>query len=245
MADITGIGWVTAAGMGCGRDQEPFAMTGGPLPAIKAAAVFDAPYPHFRRLDEYSKLGLAAIALALKDAGLDAWTEARSIGIIASTVYGCLQTDIAYYDTVMPESGAGASPALFAYTLPSSFLGEAAIRFGLTGSSFVINEPHPSGLSGIQTALHHIAAGEIEKILGGYCDSGCPPPFYTEHNARRGALFFMLEKVPAGATSSYGRLRWSKKGGLKFNGIDIKDLVTLVHKCRAAFHPAARQSPRA
>ena len=91
---------MTAAGMGRGRVHQSFAMPWGPLPAIDPADMFKRPYPNFRRMDEYSRLGLTAVALALTDAGLAEWTRKRDIGIIASSFYGCLGTDIEYYKTV-------------------------------------------------------------------------------------------------------------------------------------------------
>jgi len=99
---ITGIGRVRTSGMGGANDHHDFVMTKGQLPHVTAASAFDKPYPPFRRMDEYSRLGLAAIAFALKDAGLNEWAEKRNIGIIATTVYGCLNTDIECYRTVMP-----------------------------------------------------------------------------------------------------------------------------------------------
>ena len=234
IAEITGIGWVTTASMGCGKDHDQFAMTCGPLPKITAAAVFDRPYPAFRRLDEYSRLGLAAIAFALKDAGLDEWAEKRNIGIISSTAYGCLPTDIDYYDSVMRQQGTGASPALFSYTLPNSFLGEAAIRFGLTGVSFVISEQRPFGRSCLQMALNHIACDATEKILCGFCDLGCPPFLCDGCNAARGALFFVIEKYPAREALTYGRLHLKSKGDILFNRCEIADLCMLAQKCLEA-----------
>ncbi|MBI5592091.1 MAG: hypothetical protein HY881_16630 [Deltaproteobacteria bacterium] len=52
--------------------------------------------------------GRSAIAHALQDSGLDAWTEKRNIGIITSTEYGCLNTDFDYFDTVLSDDGIGA-----------------------------------------------------------------------------------------------------------------------------------------
>ncbi|MBW1821354.1 MAG: beta-ketoacyl synthase, partial [Deltaproteobacteria bacterium] len=114
-AAITGIGWVTAAGMGCGRKSDSFSMPAGNLPKITGMAVFNKPSKQIGRMDEYSRLGLAAIAFALKDAGLEKWKKKRDIGIIASTVYGCLHTDIDFFNTVIPNGGLMASPNLFAY----------------------------------------------------------------------------------------------------------------------------------
>jgi len=232
--EITGIGWVTAASMGCGKDHKHFTMPYEQLPEMTATAVFDDPYPYFRRMDEYSRLGLTAIAFALKDAGLDEWTEKRNIGIIASTVFGCLGTDVDYYDTVMPQKELSASPALFSYTLPNSFLGEAAIHFGLTGTSFVVNEQVSSGLTALQMALDNsIGCGETETMLCGVCDLGCPPSFGGHSNVPPGALFLVIEKSPARGPLSYGKLHLNKKGSVIFNRTKINDLTMLVQKCLA------------
>jgi len=232
-ADITGIGWVTAASMGCGRDYETFAQPHGQLPEINPLDMFKKPYPNFRRMDEYSRLGLTAIAFALIDAGLAGWTRQRNIGIIASTVYGCLGTDVDYYKTVIPDRGSNASPALFSYTLANSYLGEAAIRFGLTGTNYVITEQHPTGMAGLQTALDHMIRGDVEKILSGISDVGCPEVFGEPSKVPPGAVFLMLEKSPAREISSYGKLCLDPKGRVIYNGSDIKDLTTLVQKSLA------------
>jgi 3-oxoacyl-[acyl-carrier-protein] synthase II len=232
-AEITGIGWVTAAGMGRAREHQSFAMPRGQLPEINPADMFKKPYPNFRRMDEYSRLGLTAVALTLIDAGLSEWTRERDIGIIASTFYGCLGTDVDYYKTVIPDRGAHASPALFSYTLANGFLGEAAIRFGLTGINYVITEQRPTGLAVLQTALDHINRGVIEKILGGVCDVGCPQIFGEPGKVTPGAVFLMLENSPAKERTSYGKLLFNSSGDLLFNGREIKDLTTLVQNCLA------------
>ena len=229
--NITGIGWVTAAGIGRGRKHQPFAMPREELPEINPADMFKKPYPNFRRMDEYSRLGLAATALALIDADLSEWTRERDIGIIASTSYGCLGTDVDYYQTVIPDGGAQASPALFSYTLANGFLGEAAIRFGLIGINYVVTEQHPTGLAGLQTALDHISRGVVEKILGGVCDVGCPPIFGEPAKVPPGAVFFMLEKHGAMERSSYGQLQLNRSGDLLLDGSEIADLTGLVQKC--------------
>jgi 3-oxoacyl-[acyl-carrier-protein] synthase II len=236
--NITGIGWVTAAGMGRGREQHRFGMPRGQLPEINPADMFKKPYPNFRRMDEYSRLGLTATALALIDAGLADWTRVRDIGIIASTFYGCLGTDVDYYKTVIPDRGAQASPALFSYTLANSFLGEAAIRFGLTGINYVITEQRPTGLAVLQTALDHIRRGDIEKILAGVCDVGCPQIFGESGKVPPGAVSFMIETSFARKISSYGKLTMNAKGDVIYNAGEIKDLTTLVQRCLAGYHYA-------
>ncbi len=232
-AAITGLGWVTTGGKGRGRDYRGFSMTAGQLPRVTRKLVFDRPYPHFGRMDDFSRLGLAAIAFALKDAGLDKWTKKRDIGIIASTVYGCLQTDIDYFETVIPKGGLMASPALFSYTLPNAFLGEAAVCFGLTGASLVINEDSLLGLAGLRAAIGSLAWGEIEKVLCGICDQGSPPCLPLRDKGLAGSLFFVLEKAPGANRSPYGALRLDKNGIVFFNEQKIKDLIELAQKCLA------------
>ena len=232
---ITGSGWVTPTTMGWGRNHDRFEWQKGELPDITRKTVFEEPYPHFGRLDRYSRLGLSAISFALRDAGLDKWTQKRDIGIIASTLTGCLDTDIDYFDTVMIDGGRTASPHLFAFTLPNSFLGEASIRFGLTGASFIIGEPSASSLWCLRMSLLGIAEGQFEKVVCGLCDLGSLPPF-TEYDKRPcGALFFVFEKTPRHAQRVYGDLCLEENGVLVFNNNEIKSLPVLAQKCLSAF----------
>ena len=228
---VTGVGWTTAAGIGHGRQMKPFSMPDGPLPAIKRSDVFDTPYQHFGRLDQFSKLGLASIAMALKDAGEDAWTGLRDMAVIASTSHGCLQTDLDYFDTVMTDGGRSASPTLFSYTLPNSFLGEACCRFGLTGASFIINESPPMGLWGLKAVLDGIAFAEFENALVGFCDPERPSGFKGVSEIAPGALFFVIDKIEKPSHPPYGAIGLSNENDVFFNGKQIRDLVHLAREC--------------
>lgn len=228
---ITGIGWVTAAGMGCGRKFNHFTMPNGRLPELNSTNVFNTPYKNFGRMDKYSRLGLSAIAFAIKDAGLEKWEKKRHIGIIASTVYGCLHTDIDYFNTTIPNGGLMASPNLFAYTLPNCFLGEAAIYYGLTGESFVVNDSSSPRLASLQIALDTLAGGKVEKMLCGVCDLGRPPILGPETDIPPGALFLVIEKSPGSALSYYGTLGLGKDDFISFNKNKIANLTSLVNEC--------------
>ena len=76
---ILGIGWVDGDGPGRGRGERPCNLRPGPLHRIERADIFDKPDRRFGRLDDYSRLGLAAIALALQDARLDGWNGLRPL----------------------------------------------------------------------------------------------------------------------------------------------------------------------
>ena len=242
-AVITGSGWVTPTTMGWGRNQDSFEWQKGKLPEITRKAVFEAPYPHFGRLDRYSRLGLSAIAFALRDAGLEKWNRKRNIGIIASTLNGCLETDIDYFDTVIIGGGRTASPNLFAYTLPNSFLGEASIRFGLTGTSFIISESSAAGLWCLRMSLIGIAEGQFEKVVCGLCDLGSLPSFTESDKSPCGALFFVIEKTPRHTQLVYGDLCLREQGILMFNNKEIKSLSMLAKKCLTPFEAKDGSSP--
>jgi len=236
IADITGIGWIASTGLWRGKDIKTFAMLNaisevtadGQLPDIP----LDGSYPSSRRMDKYSRLGMTAISLALQDAGLDMWTEKRNIGIITSTEYGCLNTDFDYFDTVLPDGGIGASPGLFSYTLPSSFMGDVAIRFGLTGSSFVINEKSAFALTCLKLALNAIFCGDTDKMVCGVCHPEPPPVFKKINRIPVEALFIAIEKNPANGFS-YGTVSLDKSGCITLNGEEINDLQELVRQCLA------------
>ncbi len=233
-ADITGIGWIASTGLWRGKDIKTPAilntlseiMNNGQLPEIP----FDKSYPSSRRMDKYSRLGMTAIALALEDAGLDAWTDKRNIGIITSTEYGCLNTDFDYFDTVLQDDGIGASPGLFSYTLPSSFMGDAAIQFGLTGSSFVVHETPALAMTCLKLALNAIACGDTDKMVFGVCNPEPSPVLKKISRIAAGALFAAIEKTPTNGFS-YGKVHLHKTGCITLNGDKINDLQELVRRC--------------
>jgi 3-oxoacyl-[acyl-carrier-protein] synthase II len=236
IADISGIGRIDKTGLWRGKDIKSAAMlnamseatTDGQLPDIP----LDGSYPSSRRMDNYSRLGMTAIALALQDAGLDAWTEKRNIGIITSTEFGCLNTDFDYFNTVLSDNGIGASPGLFSYTLPSSFMGDVAIRFGITGPSFVIHEKSAFAPTCLKLALNAIACGDTDKMVCGVCNPEPPPVFKKSNLIPAGALFIAIEKTPANGFS-YGKVSVDMAGRITFIGDIINDLNALVRQCMA------------
>ncbi len=237
-AYLTGIGWVTGAGFGWGSQGGEFSLADRPLPALTRKEVFPEPNQRFGRMSDYAKLGLAAIAFALRDAGLESWSAKRPIGVVVSTRLGCLATDLEYHRTVLLQGGGLASPNLFAYTLANCFLGDAAIQFGLSGSAIAINATNADGLDALRLALEDLALGEAPTMLAGICDLPVPervgwlryPPARRplsrpfRHPARRQRLRnhdpyrdgSLLHN--GSATSSF--LNWSRppwRGGWHFN----------------------------
>jgi 3-oxoacyl-[acyl-carrier-protein] synthase II len=202
-ARITGIGWVNASGSGRGRcDTVSNWAEGTPtVPASILSSIKGG--SRFGRLDLFSQIGVAAIGLALQDAGLLHEHPAKepennsltglnpeTTGLICATTSSCSLTDHNFFNTIKDEPHL-ASPGLFVYTLATSFLGEAALRFSLTGLTMAVIEPRPRAADAICIAIEELVTGDDEIIVTGLCNlfaEASPTPQGS------GALFLVLEK---------------------------------------------------
>ena len=231
MPSITGIGWIYPGNSGEGHRNTRLNMGSGKLPPISRKTFFRAPYPRFNRMDDFSRLGVSAMGLALRDAGMDDWTARRAVGVVVSTVYGCLHTDLDYFETVIPEQGAFASPALFSYTLANCFLGEAAARFGLTGPAYVVSQSDDTGLSSVKAVLEDMECLGPKTALAGICDLGRPPGFPVDADSTPGAAFMVVESQPRTELDCYGTLHLNRARKILFNGNNVSDLKSLLEAC--------------
>lgn len=227
-AYIAGIGWVTGNGAGWGSQGGECLFSELPLPSLSRKEVFAEPNQRFGRQSDYSKLGLAAIAFALRDAGLEKWSEKRPIGVVAATRLGCLVTDLEYQRGLLPGGGRLASPNLFAYTLANCFLGEAAIQFGLTGSSYAINAQDSGDLAALSLALESLAFGDAETMLAGVCDLGAPEGFGAGVPLQPGALFLVLTLAKPDRVRGYGSITLTENRTLLKVGGALAGLEELV-----------------
>jgi len=223
---ITGIGWVTPAGMGSMKELGSFQMTHGPLPDLPLKGLG----PTARRMDFFTRLGLTAIGLCLDDAGIADSAARRNFGIVATTEYACLATDSDFFDSVLESGGAGASPGLFSYTLPSTFLGEASILYQLTGPTYIVSESSLIGIAGLEMCLESILLGESATMLCGIVNPPCPGAVSDTRKLPNGALFFALQRLAAD-TSSYGTLWFDDEGHVQFRGGRVNDISEIVQRC--------------
>ena len=88
-------------------------------------------YPKFHKMDMLCKLGFLAAEILLKDTGHARKYRDEETGIVLSNRNGSLDVDLKYAKTMQ----AGASPALFVYTLPNVVIGEIAIRHQFKGEN--------------------------------------------------------------------------------------------------------------
>ncbi|MEW5910576.1 MAG: beta-ketoacyl synthase N-terminal-like domain-containing protein [Thermodesulfobacteriota bacterium] len=229
IVEISGIGQIPGSFIRQKRNAGETHEDLNRMPKSEFKNRLDPPYPRFSRMDEYGKIGMSAAASALRDAGLDRWEQKRNIGIIVVTCSGCIVTDIDYFHTVIQKTGGPSSPHLFAYTLPSTFLGDISIHFGLTGPSFVIQENPPRGLIGLCLASDHLMEGGSDAMLVGLCDTSFTDLIDSGVSNRLYTVFIVIKKTLHPSPKSYGVMEIKGMEDIRIKGKKIKDLSELVH----------------
>ncbi|MCA1794217.1 MAG: hypothetical protein LC660_10185 [Desulfobacteraceae bacterium] len=174
------------------------------FPSLSALSVLGTPYKPFGRMDQFSKLGFSAIAFAMAHAGMDLKDSVntkkypkrkkRNIAMIAGSRTGSLETDFLYQATLSGEKGILPSPALFAYTLPSCFLGEAAIYHGLTGETLMIEDEQGLGFNALSMAMDNLISGRYPMVVCGVCNCGSSTGT-QQKSPEPGALFLVLQAL--------------------------------------------------
>lgn len=103
------------------------------LPRLTARQVCGETDPSWGRMDQASRLAVSLLALARRQGGLAA-PPAESAMILLSD-RGCAESDRA---VELARQQGRSEPQRFAYTLPSTPLGELSIRAGLIGPAFCL-----------------------------------------------------------------------------------------------------------
>jgi len=125
----------------------------GELDGLHWSLVSESDPSRFLRMDLMCRLGFLAAELleAIPDAGRD------RIGVCVESFTGSLDTDIRF--ALTPR------PSLFAYTLPSTVIGEICIRFQLKGPVLALISPNAEGAGALTEAADWLRAGDAEMVL--------------------------------------------------------------------------------
>lgn len=121
-------------------------------------SLFSASDPsRFLRMDLMCRLGyLAAELLAVNFDALPDASRDR-LGVCVESFTGSLDTDIRFAQTPRPS--------IFAYTLPSTVIGEICIRFRLKGPVLSLIAPDTSGAGALTEATEWLREGGAERVL--------------------------------------------------------------------------------
>lgn len=124
-------------------------------------AIFARQDDTFRRLDPTSR----ALVLAAEAAGIAHVlppTAREDTALVIATTLGCLDADLQFARSLASEM---CDAPVFPYTLPSTCLGEIALRLGLRGTSLCLSVlPGGSG-SALAEAQRLLAGGEARYVV--------------------------------------------------------------------------------
>jgi 3-oxoacyl-[acyl-carrier-protein] synthase II len=166
---LLGTGWITSKGYGTINScQEHLFTPEETLYTVARNGIFNRPVKNFGRLDRLSRITLAAVSLALRDADIDSSPDSKKdIGIVGTNHQGSLETDTAYFRDFVDNGRKLARANLFIYTLPSSPMGEAAIHFGLAGPLLYMAEAELNLATVMTSAAEMVAGAESSLMLAG------------------------------------------------------------------------------
>jgi len=129
-------------------------------------AVFGRSDETFRRLDRLSR----AVVLAGEAAGIGtvvpaAWRD--DTALVFETTVGCLDSDLRFARSLRAEM---CDAPIFPYTLPSTCLGELALRHGLRGPSICLSTTPSACGAALREAAHLLASGAAKCVVAGLVD---------------------------------------------------------------------------
>jgi 3-oxoacyl-[acyl-carrier-protein] synthase II len=192
---ITGLGVVACNGIG--KEQFWHALERGvsgitTMPALDADEVacrvagrvthFDvAPYAKPRKrgadgaMSRVSQFAVACVAMALRDAGIDAATlSPRRTGICYGTTTGKpdFENDAVTFRTI---GASGLDPSAWSEFSPHAPASHIAAEFGLSGPISTCAAGCCTGLMVAESAANHIAEGRVDTMILGSADSVLSP----------------------------------------------------------------------
>lgn len=175
-----------------------FPDAGQPLSALTEA--LPARRAVLSRMDRLCGLALCAVDGALAGA-LDRWSGSAGAspehtGIVFGSALGCHKTDEDYYRGVLRGEP---SPRLFAYTLPSSPVGEISIHYGLTGPGLAVVSGGTAGLEALSEAQALFRSGQARSCLVAAAEVASPALGSTAVGDGAAALWVVAPGEPLDA----------------------------------------------
>ncbi len=120
----------------------------------------------FRRVADATKFTLAAISMALSDAGLDR-DRRRSgrEGLLVGVTHGAIDFSTRFHQGLLLEGPQGASPLHFTESVLNAPAGNAAIAFGFRGPVHTLIGEETVGGNAIVMALSLLRSGELDRCV--------------------------------------------------------------------------------
>ncbi len=121
-----------------------------------------------RKMDPFSKWGLAASCMAVEDSGLDLNAiDLQRVGVIASSGIGGMQFMQAQCIRAIEGGPRRISPQLIPQMITNILSGYVAIKFGFKGPNFCVTSACASGTHSIGEAMRIIQHGDADVMIAG------------------------------------------------------------------------------
>ena len=122
----------------------------------------------WRRAAEISKFAIAAIKLALDDAGLDpaAW-DANRAGLVTAVTHGAIKFTIEFHESLIKEGPAAVSPMVFSDSVLNAPAGNASIAFNVRGGAHTVIGDLGAGMLSVSTAIKTMRCTGLKVCLAG------------------------------------------------------------------------------
>lgn len=130
---------------------------------IPVRALWPAAPERIGRMDRLSAHALLVAHRALARADLAA--APADLAVVIGTSLGCAEVNERYHRALVERGSDGASPLLFAQTIPSAPAGEVAIAFGARGHATTVMAGRASGVAALVEARRAIALGRADAAL--------------------------------------------------------------------------------
>jgi 3-oxoacyl-[acyl-carrier-protein] synthase II len=171
---ITGVGVITPRAVGGDAFIRQIAATTEPRWSADTGPIPESDYLHLlnarrvRRMSEYVKLTLAATALAMGDAKIEAAQEfAANCAVVLGSTHGSADFSATYYRQIVRQGFIGANPVLFAEGVPNAAAAHLSLMLGVKGACQTIIGSRTAGLDALHLASLRIASGEWDRAIVG------------------------------------------------------------------------------
>jgi len=167
---ITGIGCVSPARIG-GKDAAMALSKDRPgdpgfrVPEFSLEDSLENARP-FRRVANATKFALAAVAMALRDAGLTAGREDRSrTGVVVGVTHGAIDFSSRFHGGLLQDGPEAASPMFFAESVLNAPAGNVAMAFGIRGPVHTLIGEETVGAQALETALALLRSDVVDRCV--------------------------------------------------------------------------------
>ena len=125
-----------------------------------------------RRMEDFTKYGVAAAVEAIADSGIDVEKEDRyRFGVCVGSGVGSLQCITRNYKRLLDKGPNRVEPLMVPGLISNIAAGQIAIQFGLQGKNINVVTACATGNHNIGEAFRTIQYGEADIMVAGGCES--------------------------------------------------------------------------